>query len=93
MLYLLSQERPRTTRFEGDLMTLNAIVLWCPFRITSNGIVSCITSPNTRCLPSITSTRIGFFFVMSSNLWQFTKSLLMKYVEAIESNLGEATLL
>jgi hypothetical protein len=39
-LYLSSQERPKTTGVDGDLMILNTMMLWYPYNTTSNGIVS-----------------------------------------------------
>ena len=85
-LYFSIQIKPRTTGFEGALMTLNAMMLWCPSSILFNGVGSWVIFHDTRGLPSITSTRIGFLFVTSSNLWQSTKSLSMKHVEAPKSN-------
>jgi hypothetical protein len=81
-LYLSSQERPKTTRFYGNLMILNAIMLWYPFRVISNGI----TSPDIRGLLLVTSTGIRCFFITSGNLWWSTKPLSMKHTKAPKSN-------
>jgi hypothetical protein len=54
-------ERPRTIKFEGDLLTLNAMMLCCPSIIIYNGVISRVISPHTEGLPSIISMEIGFF--------------------------------
>ena len=67
-------------------MTLNVMILWCCSITISNGVVSWVTSSNTRGLPSITSTGIECLFVTKGSLWRSIKSLSIKHVEALESN-------
>jgi heme/copper-type cytochrome/quinol oxidase subunit 3 len=88
-LYLSSQERPRSTGFEGDLMILSAMMLWYSSIIISYAVVSCVKpnkSLDTKGLLSITSTRIGYFLITSGTLWRSTKSLSMKHAEAPKYN-------
>jgi hypothetical protein len=85
-IIFIELRRPKTTWFEGDLMILNAMMLWYFSITTSNGVLSWVTSHDTRGLPSITSTGIGCFFVTRGSLWRSMKSLFMKRIEAPESN-------
>ena len=54
--------------------------------IISNIVVSWVTSPNIKGLQSITSTGIGYFFVMRDSLWWSTKSLFIKHAKIPVSN-------
>ncbi len=84
-LIISNQERPKTRGLEGELMILNTIVLWCPFRIMSKGLVSWVTSPEIKGLPLITSTVTGYFLGTIGRLWRFTRFLSIKQAEAPES--------
>lgn len=81
-----NQDRPKTRGLDGELMTLNTIVLRCPSRMMSKGLVSWVTSPEIKGLPSITSTDTGYFLRTIGRLWRFTRSLSIKQAEAPESN-------
>ncbi len=85
-LIISNQEKPKTRGLEGELMILNTIVLRCPSRIMSKGLVSWVTSPEIKGLPSITSTIIGYFLGTIGILWRFTRFLSIKQAEALESN-------
>jgi hypothetical protein len=67
-------------------MILNTIVLRCPSRIMSKGLVSWVTSPKIKGLLSITSTITGYFLGTIGRLWRFTRFLSIKQAEAPESN-------
>jgi hypothetical protein len=67
-------------------MILNAIVLRCPSRIMSKGLVSWMTSPEIKGLPSITSTATGDFLRTIGRLWRFTRFLSIKQADVPESN-------
>jgi len=85
-LIISNQERPKTRGLEGELMILNTIVLRYPSRIMSKGLVSWVTSPEIKGLPSITSTATGDFLRTIGRLWRFTRFLSIKQAEASESN-------
>jgi len=85
-LILSNQERPKTRGLKGELMILNTIVLRCPSRIMSKGLVSWVTSPEIKGLPLITSTVTGYFLRTIGRLWRFTRFLSIKQVEASKSN-------
>ncbi len=51
---------------------------------TFNALVSCVTSPNERFRPSMTSTRTSVFFFTKANLYCYTNFLLMKHADALE---------
>ena len=84
-LYLSSQERPNMTELEGDLITLNTMLLWWFPNEVDKGLVSWTTSPDIRGLPSITSIGTRIFLVTKGNLCS-AKSLSIKQAEALKSN-------
>jgi len=80
-----SQNNLMMTRFFKKKMTLKMTsIMWKPMA-TFNALVSCVTSPNERFRPSMTSTRIGVFFFTNANLYCYTNFLLMKHADALES--------
>jgi hypothetical protein len=85
-LIIFNQERPKMRGLEGELMILNTIVLRCLSRIMSKGLVSWVTSPEIKGLPSITSTVTRCFLGTIGRLWCFTRFLSIKQTEAPESN-------
>ncbi len=53
--------------------------------VTSNGLVSCVTSPDERLQPLMTSIDIVVLFSISANSYCRTGSLSIKHVDALES--------
>jgi len=53
--------------------------------VTSNSLVSCVTSPNERLSPSMTSTAIGVYFSTIANLYCHISFLSIKHVDAPKS--------
>jgi len=85
-LIISNQEKLKTRGLEGELMILNTIVLRCPSRIMSKGLDSWVTSPEIKGLSSITCTVTWYFLGTIGRLWRFTRFLLIKQAEALESN-------
>jgi len=85
-LIISNQEKPKTRGLKGELMILNTIVLRCPSKIMYKGLVSWVTSPEIKGLPSITSTVTGYFLGTIGRLWSFVRFLSIKQAEALESN-------
>ena len=67
-LNISNQDRPMITGLEGVLMTLNATELQWLFMTRSIGVVSCVTSPEDKGRPSMTSTGTGLGFWTKESL-------------------------
>jgi hypothetical protein len=64
---------------------MKATLLMWELMVTSNGLVSCVTSLDERFRSSMTSTCTGVFFSTITNLYCRTNSLSLKHVDALES--------
>jgi hypothetical protein len=72
------------TRFLRDEMTLKkTLLMWEPM-VTFNGLVSCVTHPNKRLQPLMTSTETSVHFSTRANLYYYINSLSIKHVDALK---------
>ncbi len=80
-----NQDNPMMIGFLKDEMTLKTTLLvWKPMvNLPSNGLVSYVTSERFR--PSMTSTGPGVLLSIKANLYCYTTSMSIKYVNALKS--------
>jgi len=60
--------------------------------VTSNGLVSCLISPDEKLLPSMNSIGIGVFFSTKANVYYCISSLSIKQVDVLESKSVQASI-
>jgi hypothetical protein len=72
--------------FVGDEMTLKFFLLQCNPMVISNALVLCIMNFKERLQSSITSIAIDMVFFIKGSLSCHTKSLSMKYANALKSS-------
>ncbi len=61
--------------------------------VTSNALVSCVSGPNERLRPSMTSIGTGMFFSIRANLYCHTNYLSMKHVGTPKSRNAWASII
>jgi hypothetical protein len=81
----MNHDNPMMIGFVKDEMRLKKTLLLCDPIIIVNTLVSCITSPEKKFQPSITSTTINVTFSTNVKLCCHTNPLSMKHVDAPES--------
>jgi hypothetical protein len=80
-----SQDNPMMTKKFRNEMTLKTTLLMCEEMVTSDALVSCVTYPNERIQPSMTSTNTSVPFSTRTNLYCRTNSLSIKHVYVLKS--------
>jgi len=88
-----NQDNPMMIGFLGDEMTLKTTLLVWELVVTFNGLISCLTNPDERFQPSMTSTNIGVLFSTRANLYCRISFLSIKHVNALESRNAWASII
>ncbi len=70
--------------FENEMTLKTTLLVWDPM-VTSNGLVSCVTSPNEKLQPSMNSTSIDVLFFAKANLYYHISSSSIKHLDVPES--------